>query len=181
MAMDADELGRAIEVHGRMVFSIAQRIVRDPGVAEEVAQDVFLELDRSADRLENEDHRRFWLRRVAVHRATDAVRRRGRQPESGAEEWMETAHGGEMAESRGTAGGIGDAMGNRLETMVGSLPEAMRVAVILRYAEDMTPEEISTTLQQPLPTVKSNLQRGLKLLRQKAAVTMKGYVREQRA
>ena len=174
MAMDADELGQAIEVHGRMVFSIAQRIVRDPGVAEEVAQDVFLELDRSAERLQSEDHRRFWLRRVAVHRATDAVRRRGRQPETGAEEWMETAHGGEEMESRG----MGHGMEHRLETMVGSLPEAMRVAVVLRYAEDMTPEEISTTLKQPLPTVKSNLQRGLKLLRQKAATTMKGYVRE---
>ncbi len=184
MAMDADELGRAIEAHGRTVFSIAQRIVRDPGVAEEVAQDVFLELHRNAERLESEDHMRFWLRRVAVHRATDAIRRRGRQPEAGAEEWMETAHGGAAAMdgAGGNAGaGVGDGVSGRLETMVGSLPEAMRVAVVLRYAEDLTPEEISRALGQPLPTVKSNLQRGLKLLRQKAAVTMKGYVREQRA
>ena len=178
MAMDANELGRAIAVHGRTVFSIAQRIVRDPGIAEEVAQDVFLELHRHAERLESEDHMRFWLRRVAVHRATDAVRKRGRQPEAGAEEWMEAAHGAEPAEmGRGVSGGLS----GRLETMVGSLPDAMRVAVVLRYAEDLTPEEISVTLGQPLPTVKSNLQRGLKLLRQKAAVTMKGYLREQRA
>lgn len=190
--MDADELGRAIEVHGRTVFSIAQRIVRDPGIAEEVAQDVFLELHRNAERLEDEDHMRFWLRRVAVHRATDAVRRRRRQPEAGAEEWMEATHGadgsgGGFASGSGFAlgsaagRGRGDEVGDRLESMVGTLPEAMRVAVVLRYAEDLTPEEISVTLGQPLPTVKSNLQRGLKLLRQKAAVTMKGYVREQRA
>lgn len=178
MAMHADELGRAIAVHGRTVFSVAQRICRDPGVAEEVAQDVFLELHRNAERLENEEHMRFWLRRVAVHRATDAVRRRGRQPESGAEEWMERAHGGEPPEA---GRGVGEDVSGRLETMVGSLPEAMRVAVVLRYAEDLTPEEISKALGQPLPTVKSNLQRGLKLLRQKAAVTMKGYMREQRA
>ncbi len=69
----------------------------------------------------------------------------------------------------------------RLEGMVGSLPEAMRVAVVLRYGEEMAPEEISRVLDQPLATVKSNLQRGLKLLRQKAAVTMKEYIREQRA
>ncbi len=177
MAMGADELGRAIEAHGRTVFSIALRIVRDPGVAEEVAQDVFLELHRHAERLEGEDHLRFWLRRVAVHRATDAVRRRGRQPEAGAEEWMEASHGGEPVEGRGVSEGLR----HRLEAMVGTLPEAMRVAVVLRYAEELTPEEISATLGQPLPTVKSNLQRGLKLLRQKAAVTMKGYMREQRA
>ncbi len=98
MAMDADELGRAIEAHGRTVFSIAQRIVRDPGVAEEVAQDVFLELYRCADRIGDGDHTKFWLRRVAVHRATDAVRRRGRQPEVDAEIWMERAHGAEPVE-----------------------------------------------------------------------------------
>ena len=178
MAMDANELGRAIAVHGRTVFSIAQRIVRDPGIAEEVAQDVFLELHRHAERLESEDHMRFWLRRVAVHRATDAVRKRGRQPEAGAEEWMERSHGGEPVEMGRE---MGDGMRGRLETMVGSLPDAMRVAVVLRYAEDLTPEEISATLGQPLATVKSNLQRGLKLLRQKAAITMKGYLREQRA
>ena len=91
---------------------------------------------------------------------------------------MEAAHGAEPAEvGRGVSGGLS----GRLETMVGSLPDAMRVAVVLRYTEDLTPEEISVTLGQPLPTVKSNLQRGLKLLRQKAAVTMKGYLREQRA
>ena len=76
---------------------------------------------------------------------------------------------------------MGEGVSHRLETMVSSLPEQMRVAVVLRYAEDMTPEEISSLLKQPVATVRSNLQRGLKLLRQKAAVTMKEYVREQRA
>lgn len=99
---------------------------------------------------------------------------------------METAHGGSAwmdgaGFGDGFGAGVGDGVSGRLESMVGSLPEAMRVAVVLRYAEDMTPEEISVSLKQPLPTVKSNLQRGLKLLRQKAAVTMKGYLRERRA
>jgi RNA polymerase sigma-70 factor (ECF subfamily) len=53
----------------------------------------------------------------------------------------------------------------------------MRIAVVLRYQEDMTPEEISRLLGQPVATVKSNLQRGLKLLRRKAEITMKEYVR----
>lgn len=88
------------------------------------------------------------------------------------------AHGAEPAE---VDRGVGEGVSGRLEMMVGSLPDAMRTAVVLRYAEDLTPEEISVALGQPLPTVKSNLQRGLKLLRQKAAVTMKGYMREQRA
>ena len=172
--MDAQGFRTVIEQHQGMVFSIALRVVRDRGVAEEVAQDVFLELYRAGDQFANEDHRRFWLRRVAVHRATDAVRRQRRQPEAMAEEWMEEQHGGVS----GGLDGLDARSVQRLEQMVGSLPEAMRVAVVLRYGEEMTPGEIGAMLDQPLATVKSNLQRALKLLRQKAAVTWKGYVRE---
>jgi RNA polymerase sigma-70 factor (ECF subfamily) len=41
----------------------------------------------------------------------------------------------------------------------------------------MLPEEIATLLGQPVNTVKSHLQRGLQLLRKKAAITLKEYVR----
>ena len=144
MAMDAGELRRMIEVHGRTVFSIALRITRDPGTAEEVAQDVFLELNRSAERLASEDHARFWLRRVAAHRATDALRRQSRRPEASAELWAE-----EFQSPPAKASGLSDGISHRLERMVGSLPEAMRATVVLRYGEDMTPEEISAALGQP--------------------------------
>ena len=170
--MDAVEFRRVVETHGRTVFSIALRITRDTGTAEEVAQDVFLELHRSAERLESEDHVRFWLRRVAVHRSTDALRRHFRRPESHAEEWIDEQHSVGRSDS-----GLDNGMARRLELAVGSLPESLRVAVVLRYGEEMTPDEIGRLLGQPLATVKSNLQRGLKLLRQKAAVTMKEYVR----
>ena len=75
-----------------MVFSLALRVTGENGAAEEVAQDAFLELYRAGgERLESEDHVRFWLRRVTVHRATDALRRRrcGRRlrPRSG---WKST-------------------------------------------------------------------------------------------
>lgn len=175
--MDPEDFRKLIEMHQHMVFSIALRITRDRGAAEEVAQDVFLELYRSAEKMQGPDHTRFWLRRVAVHRATDAIRRYARQPEAGAEAWMEEQHGSASP----ARAALNDGVLHALETMVGSLPEAMRNAVVLRYGEDLTPEEIGQTLGQPIATVKSNLQRGLKLLRQKAAVTMKEYGREQRA
>ena len=64
-----------------------------------------------------------------------------------------------------------------LEELLRTLPEQMRVVIVLRYQEDMLPEEIAKLLGQPVATVKSNLQRGLKLLRRKADVTMKEYMR----
>jgi RNA polymerase sigma-70 factor, ECF subfamily len=161
-------------MHQRMVFSLALRITSDYATAEEVAQDVFLALHRSGDTLTSEDHIRFWLRRVAVHRATDALRRRAVRPEdaSHSEEWMEDQHFDAVASTSNVALQV------RLEDLLAAMPETLRVAVVLRYQEEMLPDEIATLLNQPVATVKSHLQRGLKLLRRKAAVTMKEYIRE---
>jgi RNA polymerase sigma-70 factor (ECF subfamily) len=175
MAIDAAELERVIETHQRMVFSIALRLTGDYGLAEEVAQDVFLDFFRSAEKLRGTEHARFWLRRVAVHRATDALRHRSRQPEAIAEEWVQDGHDIALEQSGGAQASAG--VWARIEELLLAIPEPLRVAVILRYQEDMAPEEIAELLVQPVATVKSHLQRGLQLLRKKAAVTMKEYIR----
>jgi RNA polymerase sigma-70 factor (ECF subfamily) len=171
MAIANDEFRRLIETHQRMVFSIALRVTGDYSTAEEVAQDVFLELHRSGESLFSEDHVRYWLRRVATHRAIDARRRKAVRPEAAAEEWVEEQHVREASESD-----VG--LQARLEDLLRTLPEPMRVAVVLRYQEEMAPDEIARLLGQSLASVKSHLHHGLKLLRRKAAVTMKEYVRE---
>ena len=172
MAFADGEFRRLIEAHQRMVFSIALRVTGDYATAEEVAQDVFLALFRNGEKLESEDHVRYWLRRVAVHRSTDALRRRAVRPESDAEEWSEEQSAGDSAAP------VSYAIAARLDELLRGLPETLRVAVVLRYQEDLPPEEIAVMLGQPVATVKSHLQRALKLLRRKAAVTMKEYVRE---
>lgn len=178
MAMESTEFRRLVETHQRMVFSLALRVTGEYGTAEEVAQDAFLELFRAGERLETEDHVRFWLRRVTVHRATDALRRRAVRPEAAAEEWMEEEHSAGGAEDGvGMGGGLNAAVVARLEELLQTLPESMRVVVVLRYQEEMLPDEIAKLLGQPVATVKSHLQRGLQLLRRKAAVTMKEYLR----
>jgi RNA polymerase sigma-70 factor (ECF subfamily) len=176
MAIEDDEFRRLIETHQRMVFSIALRIVGDYANAEEIAQDVFLELHRNGERLESEDHVRYWLRRVATHRAIDSLRRKALRPEAGAEEWMEEQHAGGDAPGRSAGSSAG--LEARIETLLRGLPEPMRVAVVLRYQEEMLPDEIASQLGQSVASVKSHLHRGLKLLRRKAGVTMKEYVRE---
>jgi RNA polymerase sigma-70 factor (ECF subfamily) len=65
----------------------------------------------------------------------------------------------------------------RIEELLASLPEAQRAALVLRYQEELTPEEIAAMLKSPLATVKSQLQRGLKLLRVRAGQSLKEYVR----
>jgi RNA polymerase sigma-70 factor, ECF subfamily len=170
MGLESQEFRGLVETHQRMVFSIALRVTGEYGVAEEVAQDVFLELYRGGDKLESADHTKFWLRRVTVNRATDALRRKSRRPEAAAEEWMEGQHVADAAR-------LDPAVEARLEDLLRTLPEPMRIAVVLRHQEEMLPDEIAALLGQPVATVKSHLQRGLQLLRRKAAVTLKEYVR----
>jgi RNA polymerase sigma-70 factor, ECF subfamily len=149
--------------HQSMVFSIALRILGDRSAAEETAQDVFLELHEKLGELDSNAHVLYWLRRVTVHRAIDAQRRRDRRPEV-AMDWNE------LPEVAGDSAGTTDPLlWDRLEQLVESLPPVPRSVLVLRYQEDMSPDEIAEVLKMPVATVKSHLQRTLRLLREKAA------------
>lgn len=176
MTFKESQFRELVVQHQSMVFSIALRIVGERGAAEEVAQDTFLELHKSLVKMESDDHVRFWLRRVTVNRATDCLRRRAVRPEWKADEWQENSYA--VLQDRFGADARGVKVEMRLEEMVSSLPEVMRGAVLLRYQEDLDPEEIAKILCQPVATVKSNLQRGLGLLRRKAEVMLKEFKRE---
>ena len=170
MTATEDKFRSLVQEHSSMVFSVSLRLVGDRGLAEEVAQDVFLELHRWLPRLESADHVRHWLRRVATHRSTDALRRRGVRPEGRSDEWDDTH---DWSLSSPDSGPMGVAM----ERMLLSLPLAQRTVLVLRYGEDLTPEEIARTTGDPVATVKSHLQRGLQLLRRKGSVVLKEFVR----
>lgn len=173
-----------------MVYSLGLRMTGDAGWAEELTQDVFLELDRNQARMQNEEHLRRWLRQVTVHRAVDGLRQRNRrEPGWQAGKWVSLTET-EMAETglgESSLGGTGLGAGQlemrlnpRLETRLATrmaaqveswllqLPVRQREALLLRYQESMTSEEIAATLAAPVATVKSHLQRGLKTLRQLA-------------
>ena len=162
-----------VEAHQSMVFSLAWRMTGDRGLAEELAQDVLLELDRNLGKMTSASHVKFWLRQVTLHRAADALRRkRARGASLNADLWVE------LEERHGLAEIDEDtSLSVRLEELLAALPESQRAALVLRYQEDLTPEEIAALTKSPVATVKSHLQRGLKLLRVKAQQTLKEYVR----
>jgi RNA polymerase sigma-70 factor (ECF subfamily) len=141
-----------------MVFSIAYHFLRDAGAAEEVAQDVFLRLYRELDRLDDAQHVTFWLRKVTSHRSIDYVRKRGSQLTIALEDIAEPS----SAEQQGDP-----LLNRRLRQLIAALPEKPRMVMVLRYQEDLTPEEISEVLEMPVRTVKSHLQRSLGMLREK--------------
>lgn len=150
-----------------MVFSIAYHFLRDRAAAEEVAQDVFLQLYRSIDELQSETHATFWLRRVTSNRSIDYVRKRKLQAA------VALAVARDAATEPSVGPEPGDPMLNRrLRALLGSLPETPRMVMVLRYQEDLMPEEIARTLDMPVRTVKSHLQRSLAMLREKIGRSM---------
>ena len=143
--------------HQGMVFSIAFHFLQDRSAAEELAQDVFLELHRHLHSLESHEHATFWLRRVAAHRCIDYTRRR-KHPFLSLDAAPEPT-----AEDR-----TGDPLlARRVRALIASLSHKARLVVILRYQEDLTPSEIAAATGIPVATVKSQLQRSLAMLREK--------------
>jgi len=143
-----------------MVFSLALRFVRDREGAEELAQDVFLQIYQQLGRIENPAHATWWLRRAICHRCIDEVRKRKLRPRVGLEDAPEPAARDAQTDLF---------LREQLRRLVESLPEKARAVVLLRYQEDMDPSEISEMLEMPISTVKSHLHRSLTLLRGKLA------------
>jgi len=152
------DFAEIVREHQAMVYSCAYHCLRDPALAEEVAQDVFLELHRHLGKLETPEHIRHFLRRVAAHRAIDQARRR--RPEYA----LETA-----PEPSSPAPESDPLLSETLRRLVASLPEKARMVIILRFQEDLDPADIASVLDMPVRTVKSHLQRSLELLRGKLA------------
>lgn len=147
-----------------MVYSIAWHFLRDRAVAEELAQDVFLELYRNWSSMQSAQHIVFWLRKVTSRRAIDVMRRRKTRAETSLEE---------MAEPTALERVHDSMLSSYLERMVASLPEKQRIVIVLRYQEGMEPEEIAGMLEMNVSTVKTQITRALDLLRAKTARRLK--------
>ncbi len=141
-----------------MVFSLALRVLRDRAVAEELAQDVFLQFYRQLDQIETPQHAVWWLRRTTSHRAIDELRKRKYRPVAGLDRAPEPAD---------RSGQPDLFLNQRLRKLVDALPDKARMIVVLRYQEDLSPMEIAEMLEMPVATVKSLLHRSLTALRGK--------------
>jgi RNA polymerase sigma-70 factor (ECF subfamily) len=152
------DFGNLVREHQSMVFSIAYHFLQDRASAEEVGQEVFLELYRRVDELQTPEHLKNWLRKVAVNRCVDHSRRSRLRPRIGLDE---------VPEPPAPASEGDPLLAGRLRRLIAALPERWRTVVILRYQEDLEPAEIAAALRLPLGTVKSQLHRALGMLREK--------------
>lgn len=166
---DPQAFAGVVREHQSMVFSLALHFVGEPSTAEDLAQEVFLQLYQNRRAIKSPEHLRFWLRKVTCHRAMDWGRCKSRDRTLSLEDTPEPAASDPAADPL---------LRDRLWRLVQTLPEKTRMVVILRYQEDLAYQEIAHVLEMPVNTVKTSLERGLALLRRKIEASRKGYAHE---
>jgi RNA polymerase sigma-70 factor, ECF subfamily len=158
---DAQAFERLYDELSAAVYGLARRVVRDPSRAEDVSQDVFLEVWRKAPRFDPALGRaKTWVMTIAHRRAVDAVRRNEAARRSDGQAVLEAVSHDEAAdqviskEERGAVRGC-------LDTLTDLQLESVRLA----YFNGYTYSEVATLLDKPLPTIKTRMRDGLIRLR----------------
>src|SRR5262245_13170571 len=162
---DAAGFAALMREHQTMVYSLAYHFLHNRAAAEDLVQDVFLRLYQNLKMIQSAAHLKHWLRQATSRRCIDIARRArlrrflslGAAPEPAVEMPL-----------------TDPAMERMVRALIAALPARHRMAVVLRYQEDLEPSEIAAVLGVPLNTVKSHLRRSLASLRQKLTRQMQG-------
>jgi RNA polymerase sigma-70 factor (ECF subfamily) len=153
-------LTAVVQAHQRSVYSLALRMLGTKDLAEDLTQDVFMQLNRSFKSIATADHLVFWLRKVTTHRAIDQLRRRS---------LIELTRLEDEEHLFSEAEGSDPLLQRHLKSLLAELNPPARAVLLLRYQEDLDPVDIARTLDMPINTVKSHLKRSLEIMRQKSA------------
>jgi RNA polymerase sigma-70 factor (ECF subfamily) len=160
---DSSALAELYDRHGRAVYSLSTRILRDPSEAEDVVQEVFTQAWREAGRYRAERASvAGWLLMLARTRAIDRLRARrvrgiGLASADGPEQ-VDPAADQESAY-------IDAAWAARIRDACLALPNGQRTAVELAFFEGLTHVEIADRLREPLGTIKTRIRTALLRLR----------------
>ncbi len=168
-------LEKIFDRYGDLVYSTALRVLRDPHLAEDVSQEIFVRLWRKPDSYVAERGRfPTWLISVTRNRAVDEVRSRGRRQRH------ETASPEEQERELPAGNAIDPAVNAQLaeesrvvRAALAELPREQREVIELAYFGGFTQQEIADRLSQPLGTVKTRIRLGMQKLRAALASDMR--------
>ncbi len=169
---DADAFAVLYDRHGGVAYSLAHRIVGNPGTAEEVTQEAFLSVWRSGARFDAaRGSVRSWTLGIVRNRAIDALRRASSAApklDVDDEAALETQESGELTDSEA----IRRDTASRLRGAVQDLPDEQSEVIGLAYFGGFTHSEIAQMLGMPLGTVKGRMRLGLEKIRTTMAERM---------
>jgi RNA polymerase sigma-70 factor (ECF subfamily) len=156
-AGERDAVDACIERYSRLVWSLARGLSRDPNEVEDVVQEIFIDVWKSAARFDpRKASETTFVATIARRRVIDRRRRTSRQPEVEAVE-----DDSEVVEDRAL-----DVLGEREEaeqalSVVESLDPPRRKVLLMAIVEGLTHTQIAGKTGLPLGTVKSHARRGL--------------------
>ena len=163
---DKAALARLYDLLAKPLYSLALRITQDSAEAQDVVQDVFVQLWKKAADYEPSRGSYFsWAATLTRNRALDRVRMRQRRSEivqSAAPDILPAADNHDLDSS--------DSLWLRekataVRSALGSLPAEQKGAIELAFFNGLTQQEIAAQLGEPLGTVKARIRRGLLRLR----------------
>ena len=148
----------------RLIYGLVLRIVTDPGAAEEVLLDVYMQAWRQADRYDEERGAPLaWLTTIARSRALDRVR--SISQEQRRSEPLEAASQHAVEASAHEAAQAGEVQAH-VRRALDSLSPEQRSVIELAYYGGLSHSEIALELKQPLGTVKTRTRLGMIKLRE---------------
>jgi RNA polymerase sigma-70 factor (ECF subfamily) len=171
---DREAFTALVEKYKQPVINLVARIIRDPDEAEDVAQNVFLQVHKSAARYKVSAKFTTWLFTIARNLCLNEIRRRARHQT----EPMDAAspHAGDDQPVRQfedvKSFSPDDAflqgeLAQKVEEALAALPENQRTAILLYQRQEMSYEEIAGVLDCSLASVKSVIHRGRETLKER--------------
>lgn len=175
LALDGREAAHRelIKRYERPVFSVVLRMVRDRELAEDLTQDTFVKVLSHLDRYRTDFKFSSWLFKIANNVAIDHLRRRHLDTVS-IDGSPHATSADDVVTSRYDVGDDSEnaleeieakELGSAIEQAIGQLRPEYRSCIMLRHVEGRSYEEIATTLDLPLGTVKTYIHRARHELR----------------
>ena len=159
---DEAALARLYDAYRVILFGLLVRILNSREEAEDILQDVFIQVWRLAKDFDENRGRPFtWLVTLARSRAIDRIRQIGarqRLATGAAQEQIDTV-------SDALSDTIKVAQQKTVQQALAELPDEQRDALVLAYFEGLTQSEIATKLNTPLGTIKTRMRSGMIKLR----------------
>ncbi|MBT9166375.1 MAG: ECF RNA polymerase sigma factor SigW [Chloroflexi bacterium] len=162
-AGDREAFGQLMETHAPRAYRIAFAILRNQSDAEDTVQEAFITAYKSIKKLEKEGSFVSWLSRIVATRSYDLLRKRQRERKT-VESTISTLKVGMSQPASNPAESKQD-FDLDLREAITRLPELHRLAILLRYSEDASTDEIARILNRPAGTIRRILSESYRLLR----------------
>lgn len=154
LARDQRSMTELFDRYGSMVYSVALRVLKDPGHAEDIMQDVFFQLwENPRTFVPGRGSLGAWLLVVARNRAIDALRKR--RPSDPVEEVVLPASTNLASEAECRT------MMEKVRVVLNRLPSEQQTSLELAFFEGLSHAEISAKTGDPLGTVKTRIRSAL--------------------